>query len=374
MDASEPKTMVSGSRCICPYSKRCARKSLPQEMIFTILLHLPALVIRDLMRHVSREWDLMIRSPNFIHCHLLNSTSGIIFQRFSEPRNAIYVEMRGGSLEISKFDCGSGHLHLIPTSCNGLSLIRDSRDLYIINPLTKQRTVLPPFFLLIGLHSQFKLAFAEASMEYKVVYALRLKPHAPPKQIAMLTVGVDKVWRQIDVEHLPLKTRIALNTFPVVTGGYVHWIGESFVLTLNVDTETFCEFSMPRLRERFRYFLPMGSNLSVVYGSSKFTRDVWEMNSKTGEWTMLLSFDWRLVRYRLKGFFNKYREKIVPIGWLAVREVLAFTTSHDQRRCIAYNVKTTEIQWFELVTDFSNTDAKAYNFFSHVNSFVCLEG
>ncbi|XP_073148028.1 uncharacterized protein [Henckelia pumila] len=344
-------------------------------MVFTILLHLPALVIHDLMRHVCREWDLMIRSRNFIHCHLLNSTSGIIFQQFSEPHNAIYVEMRGGRLEISKFDCGSGCL--ICTSCNGLSLIRDSRDLYtlcVINPLTKQRAVLPPFFLFISLHSRFKLAFAEASMEYKVVHAFTLQLRTPPNKIAMLTVGVDKVWRQIDVEHLPLTTRIALKTLPLVTGGYVHWIGESFVLTLNVETETFCEFSMPPLLQRFRFFLPMGGNLSVVYGSSKFSRDVWEMNSKTGEWTVLLSFDLKPVHYKLKGFFGKCLEIIVPIGWLVVREVLALTTSYDQRRCIAYNVKTREIQSFELVTDCSNTNAKVYNFFSHVNSLVCFEG
>lgn len=118
----------------------------------------------------------------------------------------------------------------------------------------------------------------------------------------------------------------------------------------------------------------MGSNLSVVYGSSKFSRDVWEMKSETGEWTMLLSFDLKPVHYRLKDFFSEYMETIAPVGWLAVREVLALISSYNRGRCIAYNVKTGEIQSFDLDTDCLNTKANAYNFVPHVNSLVCLEG
>lgn len=126
-------TQVSISSYICHCCKRCARKRqkgcLPQEMVFDILLHLPALVIHDVMRHVCGEWNLMIRSPNFIRHHLWNSTGGIIIQRqFSEAPDVIYLEMRRGRLEISKFDRGSRHE--ICTSCNGLTLIRDSRPIY----------------------------------------------------------------------------------------------------------------------------------------------------------------------------------------------------------------------------------------------------
>ncbi|XP_073138156.1 uncharacterized protein [Henckelia pumila] len=316
--------------CCC---KRCARKRqkicLPQEIVFSILLHLPALVIREVIRHVCREWNLMIRSPDFIRHHLRNSIGGIIIQPLFLAGNTTYVEMRRGCLEISQFDCGFAHP--ICTSCNGLTLIPDLRDiytLYVINPLMKQQTVLPPFPNIVNIHSEFKLAFVEASMEYKVVNARGRKPLNPLKQIAMLTIGVDRVWRHIDVQHLPLTARTALTTFPLVTGGYVHWIGETFVLTLNAETETFCEFPMPQLERRFGKFLPMDGNLSVVYSSNELSRDgdigpQYDMFSET---------------------------------------------------CIAYNFKTREIQSFELGTDCSNIKPKAYNFVAHKNSLVCLEG
>ncbi|XP_073148223.1 F-box protein At5g07610-like [Henckelia pumila] len=361
--------------CCC---KRCARKRqrrcLPPEIIFNILLHLPALVIRDVMRHVCREWNLMIRSPYFIHHHLRNSIGGIIIQPLFLAGKSTYVVMRRGCLEISEFDCGFAYA--IRTSCNGLTLIPDSRDiytLYVINPLMKQRTALPPFPHTVDIHSEFKLAFVEASMEYKVVNARGPKPLNPPKQIAMLTIGVDRVWRHIDVQHLPLTARTALTTFPLVTGGYVHWIGETFVLTLSAETETFCEFPMPQLERGFRKFLPMDGNLSVVYCSNELSRDVWEMDSETGEWTMLLSFDLKPLLHRFKDLFSN-EKSVTYLGWLAVREVLVLSTICFQRHCIAYNVKTGEIQSFELGTDCSNTKPKVYNFVAHKNSLVCLEG
>ncbi|KZV15083.1 F-box/kelch-repeat protein-like [Dorcoceras hygrometricum] len=362
------------SHCRC---KRCARKRqkrcLPQEMVFHILLKLPALVIGDVMRHVCREWNLMIRSPDFIHHHLRNSNCGILLQPIYPAQNGIYIEIRGGCLEIFKFDCGLEFLGY--NSCNGLVLVPHPTDgdvVCVSNPLTKQQVFLPPYFGERGPLIYFALAFVEASMEYKVVNACCREPFTN-KQIAVLTIGVDRVWRHIDIEHLPLTTRAAFRGFPLVTGGYVHWIGKTFVLTLNVETVTFCEFPMPRLEERFGDFLPMGSNLSVVYGSNKFFKDVWEMNSETGEWTKLLSFDLEPVHYRLKDFFGKYKELII-LGWLAVREVLALSTSYDQTRCIAYNLKTGEIQSFDLDTYGPNNDYKRYHCLSHVNSLVCLEG
>ncbi|KZV28842.1 nuclear transcription factor Y subunit C-2 [Dorcoceras hygrometricum] len=356
--------------CCCKRQKRC----LPQEMVFHILLQLPAQVIGDVMRHVCREWNLMIRSPDFIHHHLRNSKCGILLQQFGTNHNAIYVEIRRGCVEIFKFDCGLKRLG--STGCNGLVLSCHSkyRDVICVsNPLTKQQVFLPPYFHDIGFLRQFALAFVEASMEYKVVDAFGLGSFTTMR-IAMLTIGVDRVWRHIDIEHLALTTGDAPRGFPLVTGGYVHWIGRTFVLTLNVETETFYKFPMPPLEKRIGEFLPMGSNLSVVYGSNVFFKDVWEMNSETGEWTKLFSFDLEPVHYRLKDFFGKYEELIVPMGWLAVREVLAFTTLYDQTRFIAYNFKTGEIQSFDLDTYGPNNDKKEYYFFHHVNSLVWLEG
>ncbi|XP_075500427.1 uncharacterized protein LOC142539008 isoform X2 [Primulina tabacum] len=104
---SKPKTeiQVGGllNSAINPWMyhccKRCSKKRprvdfLPPEMVYKVLLHLPALVLRDVMKHVCREWSLMIRSRNFIHDHLLNSPRGLIIQGCHFSCSAMFVEMR----------------------------------------------------------------------------------------------------------------------------------------------------------------------------------------------------------------------------------------------------------------------------------------
>ncbi|XP_073042982.1 uncharacterized protein [Primulina eburnea] len=157
---SKPKTeiQVGGllNSAINPWMyhsrKRCSKKRprgdfLPPEMVYKVLLHMPALVLRDVMKHVCREWSLMIRSRNFMHDHLLNSPRGLIIHGFHLSRGAMFVEMRGGFLEISKFECVFDCL--LWTSCNGLVLInyfRDRHYLYIANPMSKQQLLLHRFF------------------------------------------------------------------------------------------------------------------------------------------------------------------------------------------------------------------------------------
>ncbi|XP_073047556.1 uncharacterized protein [Primulina eburnea] len=213
--------------------------------------------------HVSKsEWSLVIRSPNFIHHRLRNSTGGVIIQERLSPRNGIYVEMRRGCLEICKFDYG--FYGLVRSSCNGLVVISDWSklvNLYVTIPLTKQWTILPPFSTLTGDYSDCGIAFVEASMGYKVVCARGYKHVVPKTQIAILTIGVDKVWRHIDVKHLLLPTERGFIYFPMVIVGYVHWFSGNFLLTLNVETQIVHRFSVPPFPKMHGTFLPMGGNL-----------------------------------------------------------------------------------------------------------------
>lgn len=195
--------------CVKPDGKCCERKGrtiyLPQNLIFDIFLRLPAKVLCDVMRRVCKEWDLVIRNPNFIRHHLRNSTSVIIIEKLFWDNSEVCVEMQGGCLKISKFDWG--FRGRVWTSCNGLVLapppdLRDLHILSVINPLTKQRVILPPYFDAIRNHAYFRLAFVEASMEYKVVCAIDNGPLSAITHIAVLTVGVDKFWRKIDVSTL----------------------------------------------------------------------------------------------------------------------------------------------------------------------------
>ncbi|XP_073127605.1 putative F-box/kelch-repeat protein At1g13200 [Henckelia pumila] len=388
-DGSEPKNAVSINPHICHCCKWCTRRRqrrcLPQEMFMEILLHLPAQAVHNVMKHVCREWNLMISTKDFIQHHLQNSTCGIIIQEEFPAcgRDVIYLEMRRGCLEKCKFDYGSESL--LWTSCNGLAVARDLRDshiYYVTNPLTKWRTILPPNSRKMGgSYSGFCLAFVEASVEYKVVYARGNKRYGKPTQIAVLTIGVDRVWRHIDIGHSSQAIR---RIVPIVTGGYVNWMGKTYVLTLNVESETIRWFPIPSFLRRIGTFLPMGCSLSFIHKTSEFMWDVWEMDPETGEWTMILSLDLEPLKYSFKALFGSYATfLVVPFGWLGIREVLVFSTGFPetncvaynantrvpQTNCVAYNVKTREFQSFEL-----GTTCKSYHFVPHVNSLICLEG
>ncbi|XP_073017349.1 F-box protein At5g49610-like [Primulina eburnea] len=349
--------------------KRCARKRntryLPRDIVFQFLLHLPAQFLHDVVRHVCREWSLVISSPNFIQHHLRNSSGGVIIQEKLSRRNGIYVEMRRGCLEICKFDCGV--YGLVRSSCNGLVVISDESEhpnLYVTNPLTKQWTILPPFSNLTGHYWNCGLAFVESSMEYKMVRMCRDESIVQKTRIAVLTIGVDEVWRHIDINFC--HSQLSFIWFLFVTGGYVHWTSIEYVLTLNVETEIVRRFPAPQLPKMFGSFLPMGGNLSYIDESSKFSRDVWEMNSVTGEWTMLFSFDSEPLDDRFKGMFSYYMKSITPRFWLVARELLVFSLGFGQILWIVYNVKTSEIQSFEL-------EGGRYHSEAHVNSLVWLE-
>ncbi|XP_073274836.1 putative F-box protein At4g17200 isoform X2 [Primulina huaijiensis] len=375
----EPKTeiQVGGlwNLAINPYHccKRCAKKRqrkdfLPLEMVYEVLLRLPALVLFDVMRHVCRDWSLMIRSRNFIHDHLLNSPRGLMIQSRHMSHSAIFVEMRAGCLEISKFD--RVFCCLLWTSCNGLVLtnFRDRHHLYIANPMTKQQLLLPRFFCRIVHHGRCGLAFVEASMKYKVVQPYDYSRGFEYVKCAVLTIGVDQVWRHIDIEHLSLTARRAFMSFPLVCGGFMYWVGETVLLIMNVDTEIVSQFPIPPFGKKYQKILPMGSKMSIIATANDILWDVWEMNPEILEWSKLLSFDLEPQSTKIKKFLRTKMEHIEPVGWLIDREVLVFHGAEPQRYLIAYNVKTGEAQPIKLDMNDNYHIVQA-----HVNSLGWLE-
>ncbi|KZV39725.1 F-box/kelch-repeat protein-like [Dorcoceras hygrometricum] len=240
-----------------------------------------------------------------------------------------------------------------------------------MNPLTNQRVILPPYPIQRGTESA-RLAFSEASMEYKVVHAFgcqSLDQSMRETHIAVLTVGIDYAWRYIDIQHLSLTSKaVLIMSSPMVTGAFMHWIGTTSVLTLNVETETIREYSLPRLHKESGIFLPMGSNLSIIYEFDAFLRDVWEMNPSTGKWIKLLRFDLRPLSHKSLDLFPP-QYFVNPVGWLAVREVLLFNMSGSRTCCVAYNLKTKEIRSFQF-----DTETESYDFQPHLNSLVLFDG
>ncbi|GFP94977.1 putative F-box protein at1g71320 [Phtheirospermum japonicum] len=313
-------------------------ESLPDEIIFEILVRVPAQDIYTATRLVCRKWYKVIHTHHFIHAHLQQSTPGLLAQRTGQKT---FIARGKYLIETSKFNYDFEYRREVMSSCNGLVLKThdDYRDLYITNPATRQHFALP----------------------------------------TILTIGVDKDWtRRVSTRHLSLTAKnLFLSQHPLTTEGFMHWTKNDsrseYVLTLNVETEIITQFPVPRHGETelmYYYYLPMGSYLSLLIARSKLSWEVWEMKPETGEWTKMPNID---LEAQFAGSLNS---ALIPVGWLKCREVLVFGVGMGTSRiswssiptwdCIACNVRTGEFVKFPLYGSLNR-------FLVHRNSLVWMD-
>ncbi|KAK6121638.1 hypothetical protein DH2020_044615 [Rehmannia glutinosa] len=365
---------MAGDNCLhvkgqtCPfYLRRCIRRmlktnidSLPDDIVFDILVHIPAQDIYNATRLVCRKWYQMILTHNFIHVHLQHSTCGLLIKNWLDrTSHPTFVAMRQGRIEISKLSDKFNHLFL--SSCNGLILEFDclkSYALYIANPVTKQRSALPTFSANTTSDCS-AIAYAATSMEYKVVntcYFMNGNTDEFEHDCAILTVGVDKSWRRVNIQHLSLTAKELLKRTPFATEVHSERLG-------------------------YYHYLSMGSYLSLLIDCSEFSWEVWEMKPETGEWTKMPKIDLEAQKCTFEQLCCKYDSSssltcsLLPVGWLKSKEVLVFNVFKEHTLpifispwfCIAYNVRTREIYSIEL-------DSICNTFLVHRNSLVWLDG
>ncbi|KAL3615559.1 hypothetical protein CASFOL_041220 [Castilleja foliolosa] len=349
--------------------------SLPDDIMFQILVRLPAQDIYDNARLVCPSWYKIIRTHNFARAHLVQATHGLLIQdRSSEYDQKVFVSSQKDQIGISNIN----HDRKVLSSCNGLVLdylYHNRRELYVSNPVTKRRFALPPLLATNGIVA---MAYVASTNEYKAVRTI------PP--YAILTVGVDKDWtRLLNVQHLSKTAKYLLLVYPLTTEGFVHWARDKNVLTLNVETEIFTLYHAPHpipppLRcyggETLLSYLPMGSYLSMLIGDqTTLSWEVWIMKPETGEWRKMTSIDIEAEKCTFEGVSGLYC-RLRPVGWLKLEEVLVFNVrkeyNFDQsgytRFYIAYNDCTSEIETFELDGRKLNCDI------AHTNSLIWLDG
>ncbi|KAK6158373.1 hypothetical protein DH2020_005687 [Rehmannia glutinosa] len=363
------------------YFRRCKRMTLtnieplPDDMVFKILLQLPAQDIYNVARFVCRDWYHMIHSHNFINAHLQHSTSGLLIQDLITPISSsspIFVAMSRGRIEISKFSYKFRNIVL--TSCNGLVVQPDFNNrhaLYVANPATEQHFALPPFYQPILLNTYYGLAYVPSCMEYKVVHPYDCQDGDASIRCAILTVGVDDYWRHVQIEHLFVSARKLLIGTPLITEGFMHWCGyrRNFLVTLNLETETIRQILVPQsCGERLTYYLSTGSYLSLITVCRRFLWEVWELKPDTGEWTKLPNIDLEAQKCTLEHLSCKRDFSLQPVGWIKYKEVLLFRVFYPSRICIAYKVCTQEMESFELNSDY------VHSYVVHTNSLVSLGG
>ncbi|EYU23297.1 hypothetical protein MIMGU_mgv1a009325mg [Erythranthe guttata] len=330
---------MSGSTLSCGYAnfgnrpyypRRCKDRksfstnieSLPEELLFEILLLLSSKDIHNGARLVSKRWYNIIRNPNFVKAHLRNnpSTVGLLIQSYDVPGDPAFVSLRRGKVE----------------------------GVYILNPETNFRFDLPRVICEPDEHLEYCIAYSAASKEYKVVHtSYYTKYYGIPKlrYCAILTVGVDKSWMHVGTQHLSATARNLLTGFPLATEGFIHWTSNERLHTHGYG-------------ESFGYYLPMGSCLTLFIERSEFSFEILKMKSETGEWTKLPNVDLEGRRSRIEQFVSECcgsrqdepRYLILePGGWLD-EEVLVLHVS-PTRVFVVYNVRTQEIDFFKFDYD-----------------------
>ncbi|KAL3615565.1 hypothetical protein CASFOL_041226 [Castilleja foliolosa] len=354
-------------------------ESLPDELIFEILVRVPAQDLYDSTRLVCREWYNMIQTRNFAHSHFQRSTPGHLIVGWFK-REQTFITMQKGRIEMSKLNYGFNHIVL--TSCNGLLLEKrhgnlNLNELYIANPVTKQRFALPPF--ISGKETDremLSLAYVDSSRAYKVVRVSYSSRDSNDLVCAIMTVGVDTDWtRRVSTQHLSLKAKELLYEFPLTTRGFFHWVRNGiseYVLTMNVESEIITQIPGPCLRNDGRYvrcsYLPMGSYLSMFIDRDEFSWEVWKMKPETGEWTKMLNID--LEPQKLPKHLSS-KSRLQPVGWSNSREVFFYgicfiDSPSGTRMSIAYNVGTREMDSGKLKTCPSS-------FLNHIGSLLWLD-
>ncbi|KAL3629226.1 hypothetical protein CASFOL_026448 [Castilleja foliolosa] len=347
-------------------------ESLPDEVLFEVLVRLPAQDIYNPARLVCSKWYHMIHTHTFIYAHLQRSTYGLLFQ--STNGDSFFMSVgESGRVEISKKRYNLKNP--LQTSCNGLLLEHErgsKYNIYVSNPATRQIFALPPFVgytKYSGIHC-FGIAYAAASMEYKVVI---LAPVEGRKKICyILTIGVDNSWRSIGSECESLQTKEFVST-PLITEGFVHWYirDTNEVLTLNIETEIITETSGPIHRvvngNRQNMLLSTGRYLSSLIPCGEFSWEVWEMKPK-------IDYRWRKVcdislEAHKCNTFQQYRFNehyyLMLTGWLKYLEVLVFRI---YSQVLVFNLHTQEVFIIDLLAPY------AYGPVVHKNSLVWLGG
>ncbi|KAL3624443.1 hypothetical protein CASFOL_031111 [Castilleja foliolosa] len=391
IDAPKKRVKVKNSISHSYYlrSLKTNINSLPDEIVFDILVKIPAQDIYSTVSPVCLKWYQMIHTHNFINANLNRSTYGLLIQdHCSVLYGLTFMALsRQGRVELTRLNYEPGY-NIWCGSCNGLILESERGNpyaLYITNPVTMQHFSLPPsprpLFGMCFLLSA--IAYASLSMEYKVVRA-----YQRDKQwsCAILTVGVDESWRRVNTQHLSPEAKKLLMFKPLTTEGFVHWVAwGNYVLTLNVETEVITEYLVPSSCSGDRFggdycYLPTVKYLSLLIHYRGWSWEVWEMKPKTREWTSLPGIDLSGRKCEILEWFSKRDLKsagysdgwLEPVGWLKYGEVLVccFALAYEvdkHRVCIAWNIRSKEIEYIEL-------DSHRNRFFVHKNSLLWLGG
>ncbi|XP_057776101.1 uncharacterized protein LOC130994936 [Salvia miltiorrhiza] len=194
---SDPHShILSRESMICIRKERPTNiESLHTELLFEILLRLPADHLYERARLVCRRWCHIIHSHAFINAQMHGATYGLLLSPLNHNNTLpLYVTADAdGGIHTSELNHIS-ELGVLAT-CNGLELEGNFPRLVIVNPATKQSFHLPPLptgFVACGL-LLYGFAYSAASLAYKVIRPAFVRHYEPQARedfhLDVLTVG-----------------------------------------------------------------------------------------------------------------------------------------------------------------------------------------
>ncbi|GFY98608.1 heat shock cognate protein 70-1 [Actinidia rufa] len=308
---------------------RSCKPRLPEEIIFYILVWLPADILYNSMRYVCQQWYRIIRDPLFIKEHLLRSTAGLLIERcFNRVRFAKLVEKDAMVIELN-----IPYPNKVLATCDGLILFEyglGSRKLHAANPLTKQRVPIPPRSCSDVVTScRFSLVCVYSKMEYKVVRIYSSNGDRIYDSCEMVTLGKDHAWKPINSQKLSDPCRKLLGFKRVSAGKFVYWTDCAYhphVVALDVESEMFYELCSPAVNTRgdSLWYRKKGKSLScLVWLCAGSLSDFWVLSDPiTGDWRKLYKID--ISTMLCTTIRGQALSRFLPVAWVSKGDVLVF--------------------------------------------------
>ncbi|KAK9756962.1 hypothetical protein RND81_01G132700 [Saponaria officinalis] len=331
---------------------------LPEEILFNILLLIPAQHLHEVVRFVSKQLFDIVIDPVFVRLHRQMSTPGFLIQNRNEKYKLSYIEPDSTRLKVTEIQIPLRAK--IMGSFNGLVLLHDLTNphiYHVMNPATKVNFTLPPLTGLCDINSRDSPAgFGLTSSGcYKVVH-VSAKASSKCVRIRVFTLGVDTAWRFIDLRDISIgaKVKNAWMCVPRFIAGFIYWSNCAHFdgIALDVDTEIIYQFSPPEDLVRYGtpiWFLSTGTCLALLRQCQGDIWRLWKLTCvKTGEWTEMAGINIQPVLSRVdKMFYPSKINSVWPV-WLINGDFWFYRRVDEEFVVVRYNLVNESFSFFPI--------------------------
>lgn len=348
-------------------------RNLPPEIIYGILVKSPPEHLYQEFRLVCKAWKNLISGNNFVLDNFARIKPDFLVQRRCIKHYKTYrMEINEKQLDYKLHDLELSNKGLLRSSCYGMLLISSRlSDLDSLQPNKKIVLQVVNFVTSFCLtlpecpsgcshrNCGMALGFDPRTNFFKVVHM-----YSDGFGFEIFTIGdSSNAWKQISGPwnnsfERPLGLLDSGWRDPVsLNGRFLYWnvLSPKFVLSMDVSDEKTIKIKLPcnsgqeGIKWQSYHLRELEGHLSLTYGMSTATMDIWILEEIHGEWVKKYSFDANMIDYYIK---TSCKERILPDFKLLFP--VAGTTNgvlvlmHTRQRCIyLYDTTKREMKKFE---------------------------